>query len=237
MQKAKRSQAASGRPGAPRVWLIDLDDTIMESSGGMLQAIHVRMNDYIARHLSMTYDEAHRLRRRYWSTYGSTFLGLWLHHGIDPRDFLPATHNFDFSPFVHKCGDPGGALKKLPGRKVLFTNGPRNYADAMLSALGLRDFFDDEMTSTDMRLFGRWCPKPNADFFRAACARVHARPGEVCLVDDSPFNLRVAARCGLRTVWCSGYRVRHQKILWRRVYPFVDHEIVHLRDLPRVFAL
>ena len=72
----------------PKLWLFDLDDTLFEASGGMLHKIHLLMNEYMCRELGMEWEEASALRRHYWSVYGATFLGLWRHHGIDPRDFL-----------------------------------------------------------------------------------------------------------------------------------------------------
>ena len=68
----------------PKLWLFDLDDTLFEASGGMLHKIHLLMNEYMCRELGMEWEEASALRRRYWSVYGATFLGLWRHHGIDP---------------------------------------------------------------------------------------------------------------------------------------------------------
>ncbi len=220
----------------PKLWLLDLDDTVLGSSRGLLHAIHLRMNAFITERLGLPEAQAEALRTQYWEEYGSTFLGMWLRHGVDPREFLPATHDFDFAPYVSCEGDPKQALKKLPGRKVVFTNGPRNYADAVLKAMGMSEFFDAEVTSTEMRLFGDWRPKPNTSMFAATCARFGVSPRETVFVDDSPMNLKAAARTGLTTVWCTGYRRVAGKLPWRKPYPYIDHVVGHVRELPKLFG-
>ena len=221
--------------GLPKLWFIDLDDTLFEASGGMLHAIHLRMNDFISKRLGISWEAAGALRTAYWSQYGSTFLGMWKNHGIDPRKFLPATHDFDFRPFIQYAGDPKSDLRRVPGKRIVFTNGPRNYADAVLAALGMRDFFDDVVTSSDMRLFGVWRPKPSADMLLAVCAREGVRPSQAVLVDDSLMNLKCAKRIGLRTVWCTGYRSRNGKLSNRKAPLYVDRQITHIRELKHCF--
>lgn len=106
--------------GLPKLWFIDLDDTLFEASGGMLHAIHLRMNDFISKRLGISWEAAGALRTAYWSQYGSTFLGMWKNHGIDPREFLPATHDFDFRPFIQYAGDPKSDLRRVPGKRIVF---------------------------------------------------------------------------------------------------------------------
>ena len=197
--RLKGAKRCVGKAGAvPKLWFIDLDDTLFEASGGMLHAIHLRMNDFISKRLGLDWEAAGRLRTAYWAQYGSTFLGMWKRHRVDPREFLSATHDFDFLPFIHVEGDPKADLKGLPGRKVVLTNGPRNYADAVLAGLGMSDYFDEVITSSDMRLFGEWRPKPNAAMLRAVCTRFCVRPNEAVLVDDTLANLKCAKGVGSR---------------------------------------
>ena len=232
----RRLKKQSLEQRTPKLWLIDLDDTLFEASGGMLHAIHLRMNDFISKRLGLSWDDASRLRTEYWSRYGSTFLGLWKNHGIDPREFLPATHDFDFRPFIHYEGDPKSDLQRLTGKRIVFTNGPCNYAYAVLKALGMFDFFDDVISSTDMHLFGEWRPKPSSEMLRAVCAREGVRPSEAVMVDDSLMNLKCAKGTGFRTVWCTGYRARNGKLASRIAPLYVDAQIVHIRELSRVFS-
>ena len=78
----------------------------MESSGGMLHAIHLRMNGFISRALGISWEEAGKLRTAYWERYGSTFLGLWRNHRIDPRVFLPKRTTSTIRPSSARRGTP-----------------------------------------------------------------------------------------------------------------------------------
>ncbi len=218
------------------LWLIDLDDTLFEASGGVLHEIHLRMNDFIVKVLRIPCEEAHALRARYWAEYGSTFIGMWRNHGIDPRVFLRDTHNFDFAPYVTFKGDPRAALDALPGRKVLFSNGPSNYVEAVLDALGAASCFTKVISGTDMRIFGDWRPKPSRSMLRCICASMGVAPRHAALVDDSLLNLRAAAEVGMHAVWCTGYRRARGKLTNLPRPCYVEHMISHIRELRRLFS-
>ena len=217
-----------------RCWFIDLDDSIFEASGGMLHAIHLKMNEFMVREMNLSWEEASELRTRYWAHYGATFLGLWKRHGIDPRRFLTETHDFDPTPFIHVDGNPVTDLRGLKGRRVVFTNGPRIYAERVLSLLGIEEAVDDLVTSTDMRLFNDWRPKPSRSMLLAFCRRYGVAPQDAAIIDDSPMNLKTAHSIGMKTVWCTGYRRRHGKLDCRRALPYVDFAVTHLREVRRL---
>lgn len=71
----------------PKLWLLDMDDTLYSASAGMFHDIHVLMDAYIVEKLGLSAEQANELRKYYWRKYGVTYYGLWLHHGIDPHDF------------------------------------------------------------------------------------------------------------------------------------------------------
>lgn len=175
------------------------------------------------------------MRQRYWAQYGTTFLGLWRRHGIDPLRFLTETHDFDVRPYVRKTGDPGRALERLSGRKVLYTNAPRNYAEAALAHLHLTHVFDDLVCSTDTHLLGDWAPKPSARMLRHLLSRYRVRASEAAMVDDSFFNLRIAKEAGLKTVCCYGHHRAHARYPMRKP-AYVDRMIAQLQDLTRTGA-
>ncbi len=215
-----------------KLWLLDLDDTLFEASSGMLYKIHLRMNAYIMKYLNVSEVEASDLRTRYWTMYGATFFGLWRHHGIEPPHFLSFAHDFDLSPFVCYDQDLASILRRLPGKKVIFTNGPRSYAERVLRCLHLGAVIDDMVTSSDMRALGEWRPKPSRLMLLQTCRRFQVSPHCATLVDDSLMNLKCAHEVGLRTVWCMGYRQRNGKLSNRYASLFVDHSITHIRELP-----
>lgn len=217
-----------------KLWFLDLDDTLFEASGGMLREIHLRMNAYMAREMKMTLEEANALRTRYWATYGATFIALWRLHHIDPVDFLTETHDFDPTPYISYEGDLLSDVRAIRGTKVIFTNGPRLYAEKVASALGLDRVCDDIVSSLDMRLFQDWRPKPDGSVLLNQCRRRGVLPASAALVDDSLMNLKAAKEVGLKTIWCTGYRLKHGRIDHRQAVSYVDQQITHIRELKRL---
>ena len=65
---------------------------------------------------------ADKMRAEYWKKYGTSLAGLMQNHKVDPEDFLSNVHDIDFSALAK---DPKllSALNKLPGRKLVYTNG------------------------------------------------------------------------------------------------------------------
>lgn len=194
-----------------KVWLIDCDDTLYESSRGMFAAIHLRMESFIAQKLGVSIEEGRRLQHAYWAQYGATFLGLEKHHGIAPKEFFDATHRFDLSEEVPEdfCRTKlRDSLKALKGKRMLVTNGPECYIQALLPLLGIADLFDAVVSADDMRVLGAWRCKPDETLFASLAARFKARPEQCAFIEDSPVNLKTAKKLGMLTVWCAGYRKR-----------------------------
>lgn len=230
--REKRKAPTVVQPNKMKLWFIDLDDTVLCSSGGLFEELHDRMNRFLMKEFSLSEAEATTMRQRYWSEYGTTFLGLWRRHGIDPVHFLEETHNFDMRPFLRATGDTAGALQRLRGRKVLYTNAPRRYAEAALEHLQLTHCFDALVTSTDTHFLGDWAPKPSARMLCHLLARFRVRSQDAALVDDSFFNLRIAKSVGLRTICCYGYHRAHAPYPMRKP-AYVDEMIAHLQNLIR----
>ena len=186
-------------PNAP-VWLFDLDNTLHNASPHIFPHINRSMTRYLEQHLGLTLDEANALRMQYWHRYGATMLGLMRHHGTDPDHFLVETHRFDrlhemmvFERALH------GLLRRLPGRKIVFSNGPRHYAEAVLEVMGIRRFFIDVYAVEQMRFH----PKPGLKAFHHLLKDHRLQASRCILVEDSAENLRSAKRLGMKTVWIS----------------------------------
>lgn len=216
------------------LWLIDLDNTIFDASESMFSAIHDAMNHFIMERLNMTHDEACALRAQYWRHYGATYEGMWKHHRIHPNEFLKATHSFDLLAHVKKEGDPAAVIGALPGRKVLYTNSPRHYAETILNYLDLQNSFDRLYTSTDSFYAGRWHAKPSEVVLRDIMRTFHVKPSECILVDDSLFNLQTAHQLGIRTVWVTGFRRAHGHGGEPYSLPYVTWRVNELKDLLRL---
>ena len=203
-----------------RVWLFDLDNTLHNATPHIFPHINRSMRDYIERHLGVDKHEANRIRQDYWLRYGATLLGLIRHHGTDPDHFLQATHQFPElkrmvvfeRPVIH-------ALRRLPGRKIIFSNAPRHYANAVLDITGLSACFDAVYTIENIR----YQPKPMLSGFRTLLRAEHLDPGRCIMVEDSLANLVAAKKLGMKTVWIS--------TSYRRS-PSVDQKIRSVVELP-----
>ena len=209
---------------SPAIWLFDLDNTLHNASAHIFPHINRNMTDYLVRHLALERSQADALRMHYWKRYGATLSGLVRHHGTDPDHFLEQTHRFEHldSLMVFERA-LGHLLRHLPGRKIVFSNGPHRYARAVIAAMGIGRYFDDVFGIEQMR----YHPKPGIQAYRALL-RDHRLVAPRCiLVEDSAENLRTAKRLGMKTVFVS-------RALKRPAY--VDVKIGSILDLRRSAA-
>lgn len=182
------------------VWLLDLDNTLHDATPHIFPHINRSMREYIERHLGVDTDEATRIRQEYWVRYGATLLGLVRHHGTDPRHFLRETHRFPDLPAMIRF-DPAlrATLKALPGRKIVFSNAPRHYTEAVLTLTGLDRVVNAVYAVENLRFH----PKPNPKAFRTLLKAERLNPHRCVLVEDTLANLVTAKRLGMKTVWVS----------------------------------
>ena len=198
------------------VWIFDLDNTLHDASPHIFPHMNRAMTAYVAEHLAVGEAEANELRTRYWRRYGATLLGLVRHHGIDPHHFLWHTHQF---PNLHRMllAHPGlrALLRRLPGRKIVFSNSPTHYAEGVLRALRIRRYFEGVFSIEDTR----FRPKPDVAGFRRLLRR-HRLHGRRCvMVEDAAENLVTAKRLGMRTVLVgqTGSKPAHVDVVLRDV--------------------
>ncbi|PTD96114.1 pyrimidine 5'-nucleotidase [Pseudothauera lacus] len=209
----------------PPVWLFDLDNTLHNASPHIFPHINRSMTAYLERHLGLSGDEANALRVRYWLRYGATLTGLIRHHGTDPHHFLAETHRFEqLHEMMVFDRALAALLRRLPGVKIVFSNGPQRYAEAVLDVMGIRRHFADVFGIERMKLH----PKPAVRAYREVLRAHRLNPRRCILVEDSAVNLRTARRLGMRTVWVSRSL---------RSPAYVDVKIASVLDLGRSVGL
>ena len=183
------------------VWLFDLDNTLHNASPHIFPHINRSMTRYLMQHLALDEAAANRLRVDYWRRYGATLLGLMRHHGTDPDHFLVETHRFDrlheMMVFERALR---GMLRALPGRRIVFSNAARHYAEAVLEIMGVRRLFEDVVGIEDLD----YQPKPGIRAYRSLLHAQRLRPEQCIMLEDSAVNLRTAKRLGMRTVLVGG---------------------------------
>jgi putative hydrolase of the HAD superfamily len=233
------------------VWLFDLDNTLHNASHAIFPAMNANMNAFLARVLgngdTPADDETvNAARHAYWQRYGATLVGMMKHHGVRADEFLHAAHTFDDLPSMIRA-ERGLAhlLKRLPGRKILFTNAPRRYAMDMLRHLGLHRHFFRHVAVEAMRVHGQLRPKPSRTMLRKLLAQEGLSAGRCILVEDTIVNLKAAKTVGMKTAWITGYAEKSRaaqrkavnlathrltKLIKRPVY--VDVKVKSVRQLP-----
>jgi putative hydrolase of the HAD superfamily len=183
-----------------RVWLFDLDNTLHDADPHIFPHINRAMTAYVAWLANLDVAEASALRETYWRRYGATLLGLMRHHDTDPHHFLHHTHQFEDLPrMVVYERALRNLLHRLPGTKIVFSNAPQHYAEAVLDIMGVRQAFDDVCSIERMR----FRPKPQIHGFLRLLREHRLDPSRCVLVEDSAENLKTARRLGMRTVWIS----------------------------------
>ncbi|MDD4928510.1 MAG: pyrimidine 5'-nucleotidase [Gallionella sp.] len=180
------------------LWIFDLDNTLHDASPHIFPHINQSMTAYLQAHLHLDEAAANALRQHYWQRYGATLSGLMRHHGTDPAHFLHQTHQFaELEKMVIRRPRLRHVLLGLPGKKVVFSNGPKEYAHAVLKLLRVADLFDDVVAVEHTR----YRPKPDFAGFRHVMRRHHVCAAQCVMVEDSLENLQAAKRLGMRTVW------------------------------------
>jgi putative hydrolase of the HAD superfamily len=206
---------------AQRTWLFDLDNTLHNASLHIFPHIGQSMMAYISRFLNVDEAEATRLRQNYWQRYGATLLGLMRHHGTDPNHFLQHTHQFpDLESFVVAERGLKAMLHRLPGQKIIFSNAPLDYTEAVLAITGIRRCFDAVYSIERLR----FQPKPAIGGFLRLLRNEGLDPRSCIMVEDTRPNLKTAKRLGMKTVWVSAST---------RQPPYVDIKVASVLDLPQ----
>src|ERR1044072_1432043 len=133
--------ATSPAPTAPRgfahveTWVFDLDNTLYPHHLNLWQQVDERIRAYIMDFLQMGREEAFRLQKDYYKRYGTSMRGLMTEHGMKADDFLNYVHKIDHSPLEPNPA-LGAAIDRLPGRKLILTNGTGADADAVVGRVG-----------------------------------------------------------------------------------------------------
>jgi len=181
-----------------RVWVFDLDNTLYPPSAQLFSQIEVLMTRYVMQTLGVDRAQADHLRDQYWKDYGTTLAGLMHEHGVDPGPYLTEVHDISLD---HLQADPRlrAGIEGLPGRKVIYTNGPEIHARRVTEACGLAGIFDAVygVEHADFR------PKPERAAFERIFALDGLDPTTAAMFEDDARNLIVPHALGMKTVHVS----------------------------------
>lgn len=128
------------------------------------------INDYIAKRLQLSVEDAKMLHQKYYKDYGLAITGLALHHKIAPLEFnrevddaLPLDNIIRPNPQLRRLlADIDRAKVKL----WLFTNAYITHAQRVIRLLGVEDMFEG-ITYCDYGKIPIRC-KPHAEMYKKA---------------------------------------------------------------------
>jgi putative hydrolase of the HAD superfamily len=179
-----------------RDWIFDLDNCLYPAGSKLFELIDERMTAYIQRLLDVDPVEARRVQKMHFHGSGTTLAGLMKHHDVDPHHFMGDVHDIPLDRLV-RDDRLVASLAKLPGRKLIHTNGNADYAWKVLDRLGiaatvdhLHDIFAADLT-----------PKPELHGYRKLLDQFEIEPTQAVMVEDMVRNLAPAKSLGMTTVW------------------------------------
>ena len=180
---------------ARRGLVFDLDNTLYPHHSNLFAQIDQKMTAYVSELLKLAREDARTLQKELYREYGTTLNGLMSRHGIDPDDFLEKVHDIDYSWLKP---DPvlGAAIRQLPGRKFIFTNGNRTHAERTARQLGILDDFDDIFDIIAAGL----TPKPARQTYDLFLASHGVAGPNAVMFEDLARNLAVPKALGMTTV-------------------------------------
>jgi putative hydrolase of the HAD superfamily len=203
-------------------WVFDLDNTLYPHHVNLWQQVDQRIGEFISAYLKISAEEARVLQKDYYRRYGTSMRGMMTEHGVHADDYLAYVHQIDHSP-LEPNPVMGAAIAKLPGRKLILTNGSTGHADAVLKRLGLAAHFEAvfDIIAADLE------PKPAPQTYRKFLARHDVDPARAAMFEDLARNLVVPHQLGMTTVLVvpDGTKevVREDWELEGRDAPHVDH--------------
>jgi putative hydrolase of the HAD superfamily len=181
--------------GAVETWVFDLDNTLYPHDLNLWQQLDERIRSFVSEFLKVSKDEAFKIQKDYYKRYGTTMRGLMTEHGMKPDDYLEFVHQIDHSPLEPNPA-LGSAIEKLPGRKLILTNGTRKHADAVMKKLAVHEHFEDifDIVAAELE------PKPSKRTYERFLKLHDVDPHKAAMFEDLARNLEAPHALGMITV-------------------------------------
>src|ERR1051325_8861374 len=176
-------------------WVFDLDNTLYPHHVNLWQQVDRRIGEYIPGYLKVPADEARCIQTDYYRRYGTSMRGMMSLHGVSADEYLAYVHQIDHSPLEPNPA-MGAAIARLPGRKLVLTNGSTDHAGKVLERLGIGSHFEAVFDIIAAELEPKPAPQTYDKFLR-----VHGvDPLKSAMVEDLARNLVVPHQLGMTTV-------------------------------------
>lgn len=178
-------------------WVFDLDNTLYPTHADLWPKVDARITAYLAELYGLDGISARALQKHYYQHYGTTLNGIMIEHPdvVDVADFLDFAHDIDRSN-LEADSRLEAAIARLPGRRLVFTNGSRAHAEKTMAALGIAHLFEGVFDI----VAGGLIPKPQIEPYRAFLKAHDVDPAHAAMFEDIARNLEVPKSLGMSTV-------------------------------------
>ena len=176
-------------------WVFDLDNTLYPHHVNLWQQVDKRIGEFVGAQLKISAAEARVIQKDYYRRYGTTMRGMMTEHGVHADDYLAYVHQIDHSPLQPNPA-MGAAITKLPGRKLILTNGSTDHAAKVLERLGIGSHFEAVFDIVAAELE----PKPAPQTYRKFLSDHAVDPATSAMFEDLARNLVVPHQLGMITV-------------------------------------
>ena len=179
-----------------KYWLFDLDNTLYDGATKVFDQVDKKMTKFISEKLNISTVEARKIQKNYFQEYNTTLNGMIKNHKIDADEFLEFVHDVDLN-FLNKDKDLEEEIKKLVGKKIIFTNGSRAHAENVTKRIGIDKLFDGIFDIRD----SEFIPKPSSEPYKKLVESYKIEPQYCIFFEDIARNLKPAYEMGMQTVW------------------------------------
>ena len=179
-----------------KFWIFDLDNTLYSGKTKVFDQVSKRMTKYVSNKLGVNMEEAEKIQKNYFYEYDTTLNGMIKNHNINANEFLEFVHDIDID-FLKKDIKLSEELKKLDGKKIIFTNASKKHALNVTKRIGIDQYFDDIFDIID----ANFVPKPAIKTYKKLVEKHKIDPKLCVLIEDIARNLKPAYEMGMKTVW------------------------------------
>jgi putative hydrolase of the HAD superfamily len=176
-------------------WVFDLDNTLYPHHVNLWQQVDGRIRDFVSNFLKVPPEQAFKIQKDYYRRYGTTMRGMMTEHGVRADDYLAYVHEIDHSP-LEPNPEMGAAIARLPGRKLILTNGSTDHAGKVLERLGIAGEFEAVFDIIAAELE----PKPAPQTYDKFLKLYGVDPAKSAMFEDLSRNLVVPHQLGMTTV-------------------------------------
>ena len=176
-------------------WVFDLDNTLYPHHVNLWQQVDVRIGEFVGAFLKISAEETRVIQKDYYRRYGTSMRGMMTEHGVRADDYLAYVHQIDHSPLQPNPA-MGAAIAKLPGRKLILTNGSTDHADKVLRRLAIAPHFEAvfDIIAADLE------PKPASQTYQKFLKLHDVAPAKSAMFEDLARNLVIPHQLGMTTV-------------------------------------